>query len=109
MGIAAGKDLGTAWTIILMHQDLVSGVFNIYTDGVLTKTGSMPTGVVSDANGFYLGSNAGAFNFKLPLFMVGKTDISADAQKLIGWAAHKYNLTSVLPADHPYKTEPPLV
>ena len=32
-----------------------------------------------------------------------------EVDKLFGWAAHKYGLTSLLPADHPYKTAVPTI
>jgi hypothetical protein len=32
-----------------------------------------------------------------------------DRQRLEGWAAHKYGLTSNLASDHPYKTTPPIL
>ena len=38
----------------------------------------------------------------------GGTDIS-DVQKAEGYIAHKWGLESNLPADHPYKSEPPTV
>lgn len=107
--ISSDYETDNNWSIVLVHHNFTTGVYTFYVNGVVVKTGLWATGVLSDANGMYIGSADGAFNFKMPLFMLGKTDVSGNAQKLIGWAAHKYNLTSVLPVDHPYKNEPPLV
>lgn len=38
-----------------------------------------------------------------------KAPSAAELQKLFGWAAHKYGLTSKLPANHPYKNLAPMI
>ena len=52
-----------------------------------------------------------AFNYTngfIAEIIVGRFDINdADRQKVEGYLAHKWGLTADLPADHPYKVNPP--
>lgn len=41
--------------------------------------------------------------------IVNRQDNATDRQKMEGYFAHKWGLTSKLPSDHPYKTNPPTV
>jgi hypothetical protein len=42
------------------------------------------------------------------LILYPVSEDATNTPKLEGWYAHKYNLTSQLPANHPYKTAPPM-
>lgn len=41
------------------------------------------------------------------LYVIGDSFSDATLERLEGWLAHKYALTSILPAGHPYKTTAP--
>jgi hypothetical protein len=41
------------------------------------------------------------------IITVKRTITAAEVQKLEGWAAHRYSLTSLLPSNHPWKNTPP--
>jgi hypothetical protein len=53
-------------------------------------------------------ATAGAHNGYIAEIIIGRFDIpDADRQKLEGYLAHKWGLTTNLPSDHPYKTNAP--
>lgn len=76
------------------------------------KTATFSSGVTSATNSNQLTIGGGASSFKgwIASIVAGNAELSLEnRQKLEGWAAHKYGLTSNLPLDHPYKTTPPYV
>ncbi|MCJ7557243.1 MAG: hypothetical protein MUP90_10070 [Gammaproteobacteria bacterium] len=78
-----------------------------------TNTALSSIGYTVDSN-FYIGSfRAGGTLFYSPAIKFAEVIVSStllstlDRQKLEGYLAHKWGLTANLPADHPYKVNPP--
>jgi hypothetical protein len=93
-----------------------SGVANHWTDGTqdLTDEPFQTSGVTSDSDSVRASIFGGVS--ELPsgsqlceIVLTHSTMTPADRQKLEGYLAWKWNLVGNLPADHPYKTQPPFV
>jgi hypothetical protein len=54
------------------------------------------------------GNTWGAFEGTVCEYIVmNKTLVAGDGDKIVGYLAHKWNLTNLLPTSHPYKSTPP--
>jgi len=112
--------LSADWVIGLHAVDFTSGKAYNVINGIVTETNipissGTPT---SDTVGYIaLGSapidsnntNVNSpFAGDLATFLAGNKPITLkEMDKLVGWAAHSYDLTRLLPNDHPYKTVAP--
>jgi hypothetical protein len=128
------KRLDAGANATLLSPDAISGTFymvmhevnyatragRIYTNGALaTENTSLidTAGSTSDADsqqplviGSFPSQASGFADADLAAIVISNTTPSAaDIDRLFGWAAHKYGLTSNLPAGHPYKTVAPTV
>lgn len=105
---AATVDLGNKWSMCMLKYDFESGKSKIYIDGILNIERSKSPDFCSTDQFLSIGGSSNTFSYLMPLIVMGSENIN-DIDRLFGWAAHKYSLTANLPADHPYKNEPPLV
>ena len=92
------------------------GVANHWTDGTqdLTNDPFQSAGFTSDTDSqrteIFDGASALPAGSQLcEIVLTHSTMSPADRQKLEGYLAWKWNLVGNLPADHPYKTQPPFV
>lgn len=103
--------------MILCTMDWGSGAGSIYVDGSLDVTnGSLTSaGSTSNTSGnpphiFSSGAGTAYYDGDIAELVAtsGSSLLSAtEIDKLFGYAAHRWGLTSLLPALHPYKTSPP--
>jgi len=95
--------------MFVMGREAGGNGLSLRKDGGTADTGTT-SGTISDQT-VYIGSNTGPANeyngeiFEVVYAVTGFT--TALAQKLEGYFAHKYDVTSTLPAAHPYKINPP--
>jgi hypothetical protein len=68
----------------------------------MTPTAPTSTRVSSSSSTLALGGLIGT------MIVMRAADYNANIEKLEGWAAHHWNMASVLPAAHPYKAAPPM-
>lgn len=88
---------------------LVDGALEATTTAAVTKNEVAERQLVIGG----LDSAANSY-FSSPLniaevIVLGYTPTTEERQRIEGYLAHKWNLTSRLPVDHPYKTTPPVV
>jgi len=109
--------------ITFSQLDYISTKAYIFRDGVkVAENSSFLTSGSADSSslsgtsiGAYVNNNnpaslEGALNGKVGCIVVGVGILSEyDRQKLEGWAAYKYGLTSKLASDHPYKIYAPIL
>lgn len=103
--------------MVLGSSDYTNQNFKIHVNAVNENTlttsfgsGATTNEVATCTIGGYLGTANETFKGDIYAIVMGNTALSlAEQQKLEGWAAHKYGLTSNLPAGHPYKTLIPTV
>ncbi|MGA0851677.1 MAG: hypothetical protein ACO3QM_06535, partial [Candidatus Nanopelagicaceae bacterium] len=82
-------------------QDLTAEPFQ--TAGVTSDTDPLRTSIFGGVNELPAGSQL------CEIVLTHSTMTPADRQRLEGYLAWKWNLVGNLPADHPYKTQPPFV
>ena len=107
----------TTYTQILSHgQGAVNREAYYYLDGTeeasATFTGNIGSGVNYMIGGFNDGGtiHSSRFSGRIAEFVVTDNIISdSNRQKLEGYLAHKWDTTSSLPANHPYKSSAPTV
>ena len=109
--------------ITFSQLDYISTKAYIFRDGVkvaenssfLTPGSADSSSLSGTSIGAYVNNNnpaslEGALNGKVGCIVVGVGILSEyDRQKLEGWAAYKYGLTSKLASDHPYKIYAPIL
>ena len=110
--------LDTDWVIAVSLLDFESGKGYIYLNGTkqefnLGSTGdienTIPNKPISIGN-HCNGTLSEGFAGDLVTLISGNTLLSEnEIHKLTGWAAHKYNLTRLLPVNHLYKEMVPLI
>jgi hypothetical protein len=81
-------------------------------DGSAFTLAHSDTGTINPVTGFDLvwandlgGTSFGAYT--LAYMMIGNPPSAGNIQKLEGWAAWRFNLVSLLPGGHPYKSAAP--
>ena len=85
----------------------------LYKNGTQDATGSLDVGTLDTLDRFAIGAQvrsttASYMTGTVSEIIINSTAISTDTrQKLEGYLAHKWGLTANLPADHPYKVNPP--
>jgi hypothetical protein len=114
--LAASSGGSTAWQMVIATMDWANGDGTLYVDGTqdaqnlaLTSSGSTSN---TQANlPFTLGAaNDGttASDIELAEYLqVAYLPSASEIEKLFGYFAHRWALTSALPSGHPYKTMPP--
>jgi hypothetical protein len=103
-----GADTWPAWVIAVLTHG--SGTLTAYLNGdaATTRSSGDTEGL---AGGIAFGPDpASLTSLVLDIAEAAFKDIEAsesDVRKLEGYAAHRWDIQSVLPSDHPYKTAPP--
>ena len=105
--------VGSPYKICEMIADQTTNAYLFYQDG--TYQGS--AGTVNTNSGFsntlcYLGNDEYGSSLVgniAEVIFCDEKNTDADRQKIEGYLAHKWGLTSSLPADHPYKTSAPTI
>lgn len=96
-----------SWEGGTISSQVNGGVFNVSTGGNPANTFSVLKGAVIGANrGEYMFADSDVFCL---ISGAGPAPSRADADRLVGWAAHKYGLVDKLPADHPWKNRAPVL
>src|SRR5690606_34754456 len=113
-----GSPVSQDLMISYREVDMQSGLIRISDNGSSISSKAIQTGLIPNTapkNDLSVGGNEAnastyAFSGDLHFLIVGtgSTPTNEERQKLEGWAAHKYGFTTNLPANHPYKTQPPL-
>lgn len=99
--------------------NLQSGSFSLYRNAQVNASASVASAAFPATpsspsfNAASIGARGDAVwmpDIDLAVMIVGNQALSTtDRQKIEGWAAHKFALTSLLPAAHPYKALPPYI
>ncbi len=103
--------VGATYKICGIIADQATNAFLYYQDGTSQgSAGTVNSGTVFGDNNCYLGNDqygsALAGNIAEVIFCDEK-NTDSDRQKIEGYLAHKWGLTSSLPNDHPYKSTTP--
>lgn len=116
--LASATSVNSGWHMGLVTMDWAAGDLMIYVDGALdaqnlSATTSGSTSNTDSAENPCVGAVVQALSsfadVDLAALLVGSGGLpsSTEVDKLFGWAAHRYGLTSLLPSSHPYKLDPP--
>jgi hypothetical protein len=101
------------WTIAGMRAGVYFENLVGYKDGVSDTPTALSAFTLPAATSTSIGSVAGTSEFfkgDIAEIIIYNTELDdAERQKVEGYLAHKYGLTANLPADHPYKVDPPRV
>lgn len=114
---------GTAWQMVMLRTDYTNGDGWLDIDGAnnQTNTSFVSNGSTQNTLSTYAltmggtpsvpGSSPGtnnAANIEVAEYVVSQGNLSStEVDKLFGYAAHRWGLTSSLPSGHPYKTVAP--
>jgi hypothetical protein len=84
--------------------------FKLYADGTQdTKTEGLETSTAYTASRIGARDNGeGSWDGSIAEIMILNIPMETDRQKLEGYLAHKWEIATNLPVDHPYKTDPPV-
>jgi hypothetical protein len=110
----------TGWTITVGWANYTTGRTGLRINGVAQAEAQIFSTGISESstdapNVVGMGGNSyntsGRSDTEFAELIVMDTNVmdTAEMQRLEGYLAHEWGLTSVLPASHPYKTTPPLV
>lgn len=113
--LGAATATNTAWHMVLCQMQWSSGAGTIYLDDVQDATNPTLTsaGNTSNTDNFGdigLGSDGtNPADVEIAEFVVkdGAIPTTDERNKIFGYAAHRWGLTSLLDISHPYKTTPP--
>lgn len=115
--LSATTAISTSWGISMIRMDYTNGDGYIDVNGVLSDasnlalTTSGSTSNTASATTPEIGrsvANTQYGDFEIAALLMGTTIPSnADCDRINGWLAHRYALTSLLDAGHPYKSAPP--
>ena len=104
----------TSTSGISLLSNGLSVTLNLASEITISTTAAPSAKPYTADNNFYIGANRGngtvAYSpaIKFAEVIVSSTLLGTlDRQKLEGYLAHKWGLTANLPADHPYKVNPP--
>jgi hypothetical protein len=105
--------------VLMASMDFITGAAQMETESGLssagTGSGGGPTSATTSATvglgGIVDGQNLHRFIGRMSCVLFGNGTLPSrdEVDKLMGWAAHRWGLTANLPADHPYKHQPPTV
>ena len=109
---SSGNWSRTAFVIVTASR--VSASCNGFVNGSnMTTTGTTNTGSISNSDVLDLGATAVGGNpmtgDMAEVLVGGATLSTSDRQKIEGYMAHRYDLESNLPSDHPYKSTAPTI
>ena len=96
--------------LFLGRYDSASATVEIWIDGALGATGSTYTVPISGPDTLRLMRPFGSalkLDGKIGEVVAINSSATADRERLEGYAAHRWGLTGLLPAGHPYKTTAP--
>ena len=111
------QNAGVGWRIISSSNDYLANSGDLYIDGTLSarETALQTAGhtITTDSRRFWSGATSttsgNPYLGQTAEIIVHADALSdADRQRLEGYLAHKYSKTTDLPADHPYRTAPPV-
>lgn len=101
------------WTIAGMRAGIAFGNLVGYKDGVSDTPTALPAFGLPAETSTTIGSLEGTSEFfkgDIAEIIIYNTELEdTERQRVEGYLAHKYGLTANLPADHPYKVDPPRV
>jgi hypothetical protein len=123
--VLVNGDSVAAYQMVLLNLDYATRTGEIFVNGASSAVSTTFTTVGSLSEnsslpyalgiaGWPLGAGASPStwyndNIELASLLHGNAALSpAEVDKMFGWAAHNYGLTSLLPIGHPYKTSPPV-
>lgn len=106
------------WVMCYSEINFAGDGLRISTNGGVIRQSSNAWGSTNNteqANAYSINIGASnrdidsVFNGDIACIIFGSGDIlmQDEIDKIMGWAAHKYGLTTNLPVDHPYKDAPP--
>lgn len=84
----------------------INGSEILSPDGAGSSVASTSRAVLGN---YYGTTNAGADMDVFEYWILPQGTTRANVQRLEGWCAHTYGQQALLPADHPYKSAPPMV
>ena len=91
-----------------VHKASVNGETELVGTPVSLPASASSTGRIGDFR--WTTNSAGLSVWKLRHLVIGNGALTNDLRdRLTGWAAWEFGLQSLLPADHPYKSQKPLV
>jgi hypothetical protein len=108
--------VNSGWHMALAIMDWSVGDGFIYVDGTLdvsntslTTSGNTSNTAATSNSSLAAGQAGGAYaDIDCPeLFAGAYLPTAGEIDRIFGYAAHRYGLTSLLPGGHPYKTTPP--
>jgi hypothetical protein len=103
---AAGSGVLNAWHIVTIRSS--GSVYEFRLNGSVLFTTATNTVAFTTTPKFFNALSGSNFLGHLAVNGLYSTaHTQADCEKIEGYLAHRYGLTSVLPALHPYKTSPP--
>lgn len=102
-GVTVGDNV-----IVSFYCSIINNVQQVYKNGSLL-VGDATGHIVSTSGNITVGSNLVEYqDTAIGEFIIIKGTVSVSTrQKLEGYLAHKWNLASNLPSNHPYKSSPP--
>jgi hypothetical protein len=111
--VATATSTVTAWNSYGAIRDL--SLMTSYANGTAGTSVAITGTASSSANPFTVGSReTNADTFSNPwngdiaeIIFIGSVVTTLDRQRIEGYLAHKWGLTANLPANHPYKVNPP--
>ena len=109
VGIDTGVDQTGAWHLFEVTYDDPGNFVEVFIDGGSKASSSSATGTI-DSGGLILmqeWTEILALDAAVAEFIILDTDDTVERQKTEGYLAHKWGLTSGLPAVHPYKNTKP--
>lgn len=113
-GLRAPQQSHGVWSLLSAKMHWSSGQASLQINGsvVASNTSLTTAGNTPNTNSQEIGvggTNGGWPDMDLAVMIVGAGSMpdAAEFARLEGWAAHRYGVTDLLPADHPYKTEVP--
>jgi hypothetical protein len=103
--------VGATYKICEIIADQASNSYLHYQDGTSQgSAGNVNSGTVFGDNNCYLGNDqygSSLIGNIAEVIFCDEKNTDSDRQKIEGYLAHKWGLTSSLPNDHPYKSSPP--
>ncbi len=103
-------DYSGAPHLFLARYDSAAQKIEVWIDGVMVASGSSYTSPISGSDNMRLMRHFGSalrLEGTLGEVVAISSALTEDQQKLEGYAAHRWGMTSLLPSGHPYKTVAP--
>ena len=104
--------IDATYKISELIADQTANTYLFYQNGTSQgSAGAVNVNSVFSDNNCYIGNDQYGSSFPgniAEIVFCDEKNTDADRQKLEGYLAHKWGLTASLPADHPYKVNPPV-